>query len=57
MHVISKEKVIKNIIMEDEKYKIKDKLDVLIELVQNKKDGSFMIFANYAETFRKISFG
>jgi hypothetical protein len=54
MHVISKEKVIKNIIMEDEKYKIKDKLDVLIELVQNKKDGSFMIFANYAETFRKI---
>ena len=33
---------------------MKDKLDVLIELIQNKPDGSFMVFANYTETFSKI---
>ena len=36
------------------KYDLKDKLDVLVDLVQNKPDGSFMIFAGYMETFNKI---
>ncbi len=29
-------------------------MDVLTDLIYNKPDGSFMIFANYAETFNKI---
>jgi hypothetical protein len=33
---------------------LKDKLDVLVDLIQKKKDGSFMVFANYSETFSKI---
>ena len=33
---------------------LKDKMDVLIELIQKKPNGSFMIFANFAETFDKI---
>jgi hypothetical protein len=33
---------------------LKDKLDVLIDIIQKKKDGSFLLFANYAETFNKI---
>jgi hypothetical protein len=36
------------------KYDMKDKLDVLIDLVQKKPNGSFMIFAGYMETFHKI---
>ena len=36
------------------KYDLKDKLDVLVDLVKNKHDGSFMIFAGYMETFNKI---
>jgi hypothetical protein len=36
------------------KYKEKDKLDVLLDLVQNKKNGSFMVFAGFQETFNKI---
>lgn len=55
IHIISSEKnentsnIIKN-----EKYEIKDKLDVLVDLVKKKVDGSFMIFANFMETFSKI---
>ena len=36
------------------KHDLKDKLDVLTDLIQKKPDGSFMVFANYAETFTKI---
>jgi hypothetical protein len=31
-----------------------DKLDVLVELIQKKSNGSFMVFANYYETLQKI---
>ena len=36
------------------KYDMKDKLDVLVDSVQKKPNGSFMIFAGYMETFSKI---
>lgn len=36
------------------KYEEKDKLDVLLDLVQKKPDGSFMVFAGFQETFNKI---
>lgn len=36
------------------RYELKDKLDVLVDLIETKPDGSFMVFANYAETFTKI---
>jgi hypothetical protein len=36
------------------KYDMKDKLDVLVDLVQKKPNGSFMIFAGFMETFHKI---
>ena len=39
---------------ESNKYQIKDKLEVLVDLISNKPNGSFMIFANYMETFSKI---
>jgi hypothetical protein len=32
----------------------KDKLDMLIELIQSKPNGKFLVFANYTETFKKI---
>jgi hypothetical protein len=36
------------------KHELKDKLDVLVDLIEAKPDGSFMVFASYAETFSKI---
>jgi ERCC4-related helicase len=36
------------------KYEEKDKLDVLMDLVQKKSDGSFMVFSEFQETFNKI---
>lgn len=36
------------------KYETKEKLDVLLDLVKKKPDGSFMIFAGFQETFNKI---
>jgi len=36
------------------KYVEKDKLDVLLDLVQKKPNGSFMVFAGFQETFNKI---
>lgn len=36
------------------KYEEKDKLEVLLDLVQKKPNGSFMIFAGFQETFNKI---
>jgi SNF2 family DNA or RNA helicase len=38
----------------DKKYELKDKLDVLVDLINNKPNGSFMVFANFVETFAKI---
>lgn len=32
----------------------KDKIDVLLNLIQNKKNGKFLVFANFQETFKKI---
>lgn len=37
-----------------DKYAEKDKLDVLLDLVQKKPNGSFMVFAGFQETFNKI---
>lgn len=34
--------------------KINEKLDVLIELINKKKNGKFLVFANYCLTFKKI---
>jgi hypothetical protein len=51
IHVINHD-VKKNIEKEEEL--IKDKMDALREIIINKKDGSFIIFANYTETFTKI---
>lgn len=53
IHVISEYKENDSKII-SKKYDLKDKLDVLIDLVQNKPDGSFIVFANYVETFVKI---
>ncbi len=54
MHLISDKK--KEVVIDDKskKYELKDKMDVLLDLIHNKPDGSFMIFANFAETFNKI---
>ncbi len=54
MHLISDKKIEKEENPDKKKYELKDKLDVLVDLIQNKPDGSFMVFANYAETFTKI---
>ena len=56
MHIFQSESITKidKLIKEENKYEIKDKLDVLIDLILKKPDGSFMIFAGFAETFNKI---
>lgn len=54
INVISSEKKNKEDLIISNKYELKDKLDVLVDLINNKPDGSFMVFANYAETFNKI---
>ncbi len=55
LHVISENKeVAQEDQIKQKKYELKDKMDVLVDLIQNKPDGSFMIFANYSETFNKI---
>lgn len=56
MHIInSKQGGEKNNKIEEKKNReIKEKMDVLIDLITNKPDGSFMIFANYMDTFSKI---
>lgn len=41
-------------IEKSKKYDLKDKMDVLIDLINGKPNGSFMVFANYTETFSKI---
>lgn len=47
-------KSIKKSIIKPDKYEQKEKLDVLLDLVQKKPNGSFLIFAGYQETFNKI---
>jgi hypothetical protein len=57
MHIFQSDTITKSNNMSSSntnKYDLKDKLDVLVDLVQNKPDGSFMIFAGYMETFNKI---
>lgn len=50
IHVISDN----NNIISKNKYDLKEKMDVLIDIINNRPDGSIMIFANYADTFNKI---
>ena len=51
LHIISENESQKS---KQKANELKDKLDVLIDIIQKKKDGSFLLFANYAETFSKI---
>jgi hypothetical protein len=53
IHVIAKKDAY-NKIKKTEKPKIKNKLDVLIDILKEKKDGKIMVFANYPQTFIKI---
>jgi chaperonin cofactor prefoldin len=56
IHLIStndKKQNIKKTVTTDIK-DIKDKMDTLVDLIQKKPDGSFIIFANYSKTFQKI---
>lgn len=52
IHLITNDKTLKNKI--DTNCDIKNKLDVLVDIIQKKPNGSIMIFANYMETFSKI---
>ncbi len=57
IHVIADKNKIeeeKNLNSNSNKYELKDKMDVLVDLIKAKPDGSFMVFANYSETFTKI---
>ena len=59
IHVFQSDTIIKNDssnipLTLPNKYDIKDKLNVLIDLIQNKPNGRFMIFAGFFETFQKI---
>lgn len=50
MHVMSKGETNTSVKAVEER----EKLDVLLELVQNNPDGKFLVFANFAKTFEKI---
>jgi hypothetical protein len=55
MHLISnEEKLLNPKVIVEKKEELKKKMDVLLDLIKSKPDGSFMIFANYHETFYKI---
>ena len=55
MHLISsREDLIKKKSPTDNENKIKEKMDNLLEIINNKPNGSFLIFANFNETFEKI---
>ena len=57
IHVFQSDTIIKNDssnIPLPNKYDLKDKLSVLIDLIQNKPNGRFIIFAGFFETFQKI---
>jgi hypothetical protein len=51
IHLISTDVKLKSKVHKND---MKDKLDVLVDLIKMKPDGSFMVFANYIETFSKI---
>jgi len=53
LHIISENEIEKSN-LKSKANELKDKLDVLIDIIQKKKDGSFLLFANYTETFNKI---
>lgn len=55
MHVISEDKIdtSNEKIIKNKSDKV-DKMDKLLEIIQKKPDGSFIIFANYSDTFTKI---
>ena len=54
IHLISSDANLKSKTQTNNKNDMKDKLDVLADLIKKKPDGSFMVFANYVETFTKI---
>lgn len=54
IHLISNDKNLNKKTITPNKYDLKDKLEVLIDLIEKKPDGSFMVFANFSETFSKI---
>jgi len=56
IHIFQNENIVKTTphSCSSNKYAEKDKLDVLLDLVQKKPDGSFMVFAGFQETFNKI---
>ena len=55
MHLISnEEKLLNPKVIVEKKEELKKKMDVLLDLIKSKPDGSFMIFADYPETFYKI---
>lgn len=54
IHLISNNDNLKTPNIKEKKHELKDKLCVLADLIQKKPDGSFMVFANYTETFSKI---
>ena len=57
IHIFQNETIVKtsqSSCCNSNKYAEKDKLDVLLDLVQKKPNGSFMIFAGFQETFNKI---
>jgi hypothetical protein len=53
LHIISENESVKSK-QKTKSNELKDKLDVLVDIIQKKKDGSFLLFANYTETFNKI---
>jgi hypothetical protein len=53
IHLITDDKALTNSVKTNDR-DMKDKMVVLTELICKKPEGSFMVFANYAETFNKI---
>ncbi len=56
IHIFQNKNIAKNTMtnVDSNKYENKDKLEVLLDLVLKKPNGSFLIFAGFHETFAKI---
>lgn len=57
MHIIKDKESTKNILNENKdniNNKVKEKLDMLLELLEKNKTGKFLVFANFSKTFEKI---
>jgi hypothetical protein len=54
IHIINNKTTNKKIKSKNNINDLKDKIDVLLDIIKSKPNGSFMIFANYTETFTKI---